>query len=102
MGEKAPQQSQHDALYHQPRILFLDEGTAHLDSGNEQRIEEVLSQLHITRISVAHRPNRPDRIVWIDRTLNEMHGQRAMTVSDHPLKQLWFAPLPDKTKTPAA
>jgi ATP-binding cassette, subfamily B, bacterial CvaB/MchF/RaxB len=90
------------ALYHQPRILFLDEGTAHLDSGNEQRIEEVLSQLHITRISVAHRPNRPDRIVWIDRTLNEMHGQRAMTVSDHPLKQLWFAPLPDKTKTPAA
>lgn len=41
------------ALYHQPRMLFLDEGTAHLDSGNEQRIEEVLSQLHIKRISVA-------------------------------------------------
>jgi ATP-binding cassette subfamily B protein RaxB len=44
------------ALYRQPRILFLDEGTAHLDVDNENRINEGLKSLQMTRISVAHRP----------------------------------------------
>ena len=44
------------ALYKAPRILFLDEGTAHLDVANEQQINERLRRLDITRISVAHRP----------------------------------------------
>jgi ATP-binding cassette subfamily B protein RaxB len=44
------------ALYRQPRILFLDEGTAHLDVENERYINESLRRLKITRISVAHRP----------------------------------------------
>jgi ATP-binding cassette subfamily B protein RaxB len=44
------------ALYRRPRILFLDEGTAHLDLDNERRISENLTGLDITRISVAHRP----------------------------------------------
>ena len=44
------------ALYKQPRILFLDEGTAHLDVAKEREINERLRQLNITRISVAHRP----------------------------------------------
>jgi len=44
------------ALYRRPRILFLDEGTAHLDVDNERRINESLRQLNMTRISVAHRP----------------------------------------------
>jgi ATP-binding cassette subfamily B protein RaxB len=44
------------ALYKGPKILFLDEGTAHLDVGNERQINERLRRLHITRISVAHRP----------------------------------------------
>src|SRR5947209_20543662 len=44
------------ALYRQPRMLFLDEGTAHLDVENEKRINASLRQLNITRISVAHRP----------------------------------------------
>jgi ATP-binding cassette, subfamily B, bacterial CvaB/MchF/RaxB len=44
------------ALYKEPKILFLDEGTAHLDVGNERQINERLRRLHITRISVAHRP----------------------------------------------
>jgi ATP-binding cassette, subfamily B, bacterial CvaB/MchF/RaxB len=44
------------ALYRQPRILFLDEGTAHLDVDNEKRINESLKNLQMTRISVAHRP----------------------------------------------
>jgi ABC-type bacteriocin/lantibiotic exporter with double-glycine peptidase domain len=36
-------------------ILFLDEATAHLDSGNERQISEHLRALNITRISIAHR-----------------------------------------------
>ncbi len=44
------------ALYRRPRILFLDEGTAHLDVERERRINEALRRLDITRISIAHRP----------------------------------------------
>ena len=44
------------ALYKGPKILFLDEGTAHLDVENEKQINERLRRLDITRISVAHRP----------------------------------------------
>jgi ATP-binding cassette subfamily B protein RaxB len=44
------------ALYKNPKILFLDEGTAHLDIEKEREINERLRQLSITRISVAHRP----------------------------------------------
>jgi ATP-binding cassette subfamily B protein RaxB len=44
------------ALYRQPKILFLDEGTAHLDVENEKLINASLRQLRMTRISVAHRP----------------------------------------------
>jgi ATP-binding cassette subfamily B protein RaxB len=44
------------ALYRQPRMLFLDEGTAHLDVDNEKCINESLRCLNMTRISVAHRP----------------------------------------------
>ncbi len=44
------------ALYKGPKILFLDEGTAHLDVENEKQINKRLRRLDITRISVAHRP----------------------------------------------
>jgi ATP-binding cassette subfamily B protein RaxB len=59
------------ALYRQPRILFLDEGTAHLDLENEKRINESLRNLSITRISVAHRPEMTsgaDRIIQVGQT----------------------------------
>jgi ATP-binding cassette, subfamily B, bacterial CvaB/MchF/RaxB len=44
------------ALYKDPKILFLDEGTAHLDVAKEKEINQRLQSLNITRISVAHRP----------------------------------------------
>lgn len=44
------------ALYPNPKVLVLDEGTANLDAENEAKILEVLKQLNITRIAVAHRP----------------------------------------------
>lgn len=60
------------ALYRRPRILFLDEGTAHLDVATEKHINESLKRLKMTRISVAHRPeisSGADRILGIAKTL---------------------------------
>ena len=44
------------ALYPDPQVLILDEGTANLDAENEAKILAVLKALPITRIAVAHRP----------------------------------------------
>jgi ATP-binding cassette subfamily B protein RaxB len=44
------------ALYRRPKILFLDEGTAHLDTEKEKEISANLRHLNMTRVSVAHRP----------------------------------------------
>jgi ATP-binding cassette, subfamily B, bacterial CvaB/MchF/RaxB len=58
------------ALYRHPKILFLDEGTAHLDIDNERRINASLRELCMTRISVAHRPDiigGTERIIWVER-----------------------------------
>jgi ATP-binding cassette, subfamily B, bacterial CvaB/MchF/RaxB len=44
------------ALYNQPRVLFLDEGTANLDEATEELIAGLIEKLPITRIVVAHRP----------------------------------------------
>ncbi|MEO9969179.1 MAG: peptidase domain-containing ABC transporter [Hyphomonadaceae bacterium] len=44
------------ALYRRPKLLFLDEGTANLDPETEAQIADLIEQLPITRIVVAHRP----------------------------------------------
>ena len=44
------------ALYKKPKILALDEATSHLDITNEIRVTQALTQLTLTRIIVAHRP----------------------------------------------
>ncbi|WP_232368318.1 peptidase domain-containing ABC transporter [Alteromonas sp. MB-3u-76] len=44
------------ALYQSPDILFLDEASSHLDMANEEKINQHLKTLNITRIMVAHRP----------------------------------------------
>ena len=44
------------ALYKVPSMLFLDEATSHLDVRNEQVINKSLSDLPMTRIVIAHRP----------------------------------------------
>jgi ATP-binding cassette subfamily B protein RaxB len=43
------------ALYRRPSILFLDEGTAHLDQRTEALVNDAVKQLAITRVIVAHR-----------------------------------------------
>ena len=44
------------ALYKQPKILALDEATSNLDIGNERAVTSALSQLKLTRLIIAHRP----------------------------------------------
>ena len=56
------------ALYQDPAVLFLDEGTANLDIETEAAIVQIIRDLPITRIIVAHRPaflEASDRIVQI-------------------------------------
>jgi ATP-binding cassette subfamily B protein RaxB len=58
------------ALYRRPKILVLDEGTAHLDVEMESRINDTLRQMNITRIAIAHRPETirsADRVLSIAR-----------------------------------
>ncbi len=53
------------ALYRQPAVLLLDEGTANLDEENEERLANLITGLPMTRIVVAHRPalvRRADRV----------------------------------------
>jgi len=44
------------ALYQNPKVLFLDEGTANLDETTEKVIVDIIEQLPMTCIVVAHRP----------------------------------------------
>jgi ATP-binding cassette subfamily B protein RaxB len=44
------------ALYPDPAILFIDEGTAHLDPKSENEVVAALAKLPVTRVISAHRP----------------------------------------------
>lgn len=44
------------ALYRDPDVLFLDEGTANLDQKTEQVLAQRIAGMPITRIAVSHRP----------------------------------------------
>lgn len=60
------------ALYRQPLLLFMDEATSHLDTSNEQQINQHIQRMSITRILVAH---RPDTIRSADRILSLANGE---------------------------
>jgi ATP-binding cassette subfamily B protein RaxB len=59
------------ALYRQPKMLFLDEGTSHMDVANEVRVNASIKALGITRIVVAH---RFETIMSADRVLSLESG----------------------------
>jgi ATP-binding cassette, subfamily B, bacterial CvaB/MchF/RaxB len=44
------------ALYRQPRLLIMDEGTANLDEATERRVLSNLKALGLTVVQAAHRP----------------------------------------------
>jgi ATP-binding cassette subfamily B multidrug efflux pump len=64
------------ALAGQPRILFLDEATAHVDSDTEQVVQRALAQLRgkVTIVAIAHRLST---VRDADRILVLNHGRIA-------------------------
>ena len=59
------------ALYRQPQLLLLDEATNHLDLLREKQVNTAISQLRMTRIVIAH---RPETIASVDRVLFMING----------------------------
>jgi len=58
------------AIYKNPKILFLDEATSHLDVDIEIKINNALKQLNITQVIIAHREESikmADRIIELSR-----------------------------------
>ncbi len=54
------------ALYRNPRLLFLDEATSHLDVDRERLVNDAVRKLDLTRVIIAH---RPETIASADRVL---------------------------------
>ncbi len=60
------------ALYREPKMLVLDEGTAHLDPATEVAVSAAIASLGITRIVIAH---RAETIRHADRVLVMIGGK---------------------------
>ena len=95
------------ALYPDPKLLILDEGTANLDAENENKILATLSELGITRIAVAH---RPATLEAAERTIVVQDGnaadpeamKRAKEMQAHMMKRLQQAkPQTSDQETPS-
>ncbi|MDT8398892.1 MAG: peptidase domain-containing ABC transporter [Pseudomonadales bacterium] len=85
------------ALYKRPKILFLDEASSALDIPTEKKINEVLSNLGITRIMIAHRKETilmADRIIRLQELalgasqLDSPETDQGDAVKSRPLKLL--------------
>jgi ATP-binding cassette subfamily B protein RaxB len=74
------------ALYRRPRLLFMDEGTSHLDIATERQVTAAVKALGLTRVIIAHRPetiaSAPRRLVMKDCELHEMHESLAAAPLD--------------------
>ncbi len=58
------------ALYRQPKLLFMDEATSHLDVQTERVVNEAIKALDVTRVIIAHRPETirtADRVLLLER-----------------------------------
>jgi len=69
------------ALYRNPRLLFLDEATSHLDVDRERLVNDAVRKLQLTKVIIAH---RPETIASADRVL-VMHSGKI--VQEHRLRQ---------------
>jgi ATP-binding cassette, subfamily B, bacterial CvaB/MchF/RaxB len=57
------------AVYHEPKVLFLDEATSHLDTDSERLVSEAVQAMQMTRVLVAHRRETiatADRVLVLD------------------------------------
>ena len=67
------------AIYKNPKILFLDEATSHLDIENEKLVNDAVKRLKMGRIIVAH---RPETIKLADRIFQLTPGGLIPVVAD--------------------
>jgi ATP-binding cassette subfamily B protein RaxB len=74
------------ALYRRPRLLFMDEGTSHLDITTERQVTAAVKALGLTRVIIAHRPettaSASRRLVLCDGELRELHDSSAAAALD--------------------
>jgi ATP-binding cassette, subfamily B, bacterial CvaB/MchF/RaxB len=68
------------ALYRNPKLLFLDEATSHLDVVRERLVNDAVRALALTKVIVAHRPETiasADRVLMMEqgRIVQEMRPQ---------------------------
>lgn len=57
------------AIYHEPKVLFLDEATSHLDSLSEGMVSQAVKAMDMTRVLIAHRRETiatADRVLILD------------------------------------
>ncbi|MBT2244177.1 peptidase domain-containing ABC transporter [Sphingobium sp. BHU LFT2] len=69
------------ALYRQPRLLIMDEGTSHLDPAKERQVNRATADLGITRVVVAHRSEtiaNAERVVKLENGKIEEVATRSM------------------------
>lgn len=69
------------ALYRQPKLLFLDEATSHLDVANERLVNDAVRALALTKVIVAH---RPETIASADRVLVLEQGRIVQELRHRP------------------
>jgi len=58
------------ALYRQPKLLFMDEATSHLDVQTERVVNQAIKALDVTRVIIAHRPETirtADRVLLLEK-----------------------------------
>ena len=80
------------ALYRNPRLLFLDEATSHLDVMNERVVNEAVKQLSLTKVIVAH---RPETIASVDRVLVVQAGRIVHEMRPQEIPQAPARPEPE-------
>lgn len=74
------------ALYRNPKILFMDEGTSHLDVLTEEKVNDAINSLGITCVIIAH---RPETILAADRIFS-MHMGRIEEITHSDYRKLFL------------
>lgn len=87
------------ALYRQPRILFLDEATSHLDVSRERLVNEAVRSLELTKVIIAH---RPETIASADRVLVLETGAIVQELRPEQLRPVRPVPPPSELPDPWA
>ncbi len=74
------------ALYTNPSVLIMDEGTANLDIKNEEKILDAIAKLEMTRILIAHRPKTLQKastvFSLVEGNMEEYPRKQASNLSD--------------------